>query len=294
MGETLDRPGDRIRRARAQRQITREQLAEAAGLPSATIRRIERGALTRCDEALAIARAVDVAPDDLFPEAFRRLRAYSDDRALNDAAWNDRSFRRELGEHGIDIHPAAWFLKIRFRGGGESVFPIASPDLDRFWAAFEDDGEDSRPTFILWHCDDHSVAVNLAEVAHVHALFEGAHVPIGDDEEDDEQEAEAIEVLLAGDRESLTFGADGDEPEDPDDPATYQGQLHAALDDLEHAPLAGPVVSFDDEDGERVAFRADAVAYVSNPHGLLWGFDDDGLETPVVDAPPPARQAWLS
>jgi len=58
-----------LRTARGERKLTQEQLAELSGLPQTTISDIERGVIRKpsWDAVARLSRALDYAPDELFP-----------------------------------------------------------------------------------------------------------------------------------------------------------------------------------------------------------------------------------
>ncbi|MBJ7596326.1 MAG: helix-turn-helix transcriptional regulator [Candidatus Dormibacteraeota bacterium] len=61
--------GIRIRRLRLGRFLTQEQLAQAAGLGRATIRRLEGGQVRpRLGTITALAAALDTSPEELVPD----------------------------------------------------------------------------------------------------------------------------------------------------------------------------------------------------------------------------------
>jgi hypothetical protein len=213
-----------------------------------------RGA--RLDHALQVAQVLGKPAETVFAPAFKILqrRGVRSDRELHDLAWNDDDFRRELDKVGIDPHPGAWTLKVHFLGGETHVWPISSGDLDRFWHYVEDaEYGKVEDRFFAFDSDDVSVVFSLSQMAHAHALVD-ADTPT----ETDEEEVPGIAVLLAGEREWLTFGADFDEP-DYEDIGAYQGQLNELLVDLEQAQYGDPYVAFDDEDKERAVFRVSAL-----------------------------------
>ncbi len=283
MDEQLE-PGPRIRRRRLEQKLSRQTLAQTAGLDIAVVRRIEHGAYARCEEALAIAQALNVSADELFNGVFDRLKQFQSNAALTESAWEDKAFREEIAAYGIDIHPALWFLKLRFRGGGEASFAIAGPDLDRFHEALGHEGEEGHPAFVVFDSSLQTVGINLNEVVQAHALFEGADGDLAPDEG-----PSAVEVLLAGEKTSLSFGADADVSDDPDDPCAYHGQLHALLDHIEQGSGGKPFATFFDHDGEQVALRVNAIAFVTVPHMLLWGIYDEDLEDLPEPQSPPRR-----
>jgi hypothetical protein len=117
-------------------------------------------------------------------------------------------------------------------------------------------------------------------MAHAHALVDAADGP-----DLEEEDVPGIEVLLAGERDWLEFGADFDEP-DHEDIGAYQGQLNELMMDLEQADLGLPYVWFDDEDTERAVFRVSALAAVATAQVLRWGYDDGQAEEPADKATP--------
>lgn len=59
---------EKLRRARVRAGLSRDELAVAADVSSATIGLLERGADTRATTVAKIANALDVDPGDLFAE----------------------------------------------------------------------------------------------------------------------------------------------------------------------------------------------------------------------------------
>lgn len=280
MDEQPELPGQRIRRRRFDQKLSRHALAEVAGLDTATVRRIEHGAYARCEEALAIARALNVSADELFAGVFTRLKQFPSNAELTDTAWNDMEFRKELAEYGVDIHPAVWFLKLHFRSGGEQTFVISAPDLDRFQNALADEGNE-HPKFVVFDSTEKTVAVNLSEVVHAHLMFEGVGGTVTSQEG-----PQTIEVTLVGEKEPLTFGSELDVSENLDDPGADHGQLHTLLEHIEGAGEHKPFATFFDEDGEQVLLRVNAVALVTVSHVLLWGaYDEDRDGAPEPSSP---------
>lgn len=273
-----DTPDQLLRAARHKRGLSVGDVARAAGVLAATVHRLEHGGIAPLEEVVKIAEALDYRPDELFPAAFQHLRAIGDPKLIEDAAWNDSAFRKRMAEAGVDVHPADWTLKLQFRGGAHRFPQVLGHDVDRFWRALDGD-LNAEPTFFAFDGVDASAVVNLRELVHAHAMFD----PPGFRRR--REQTESIEVLLAGERRWLKFGSVPDEPEDPDDPGSFQGQLHELLMELEVFG-ASQTVSFFDEDGERAVFRVDAIAMFIVPHWLLWGyFDNDESEVP----PPPPR-----
>jgi hypothetical protein len=138
------------------------------------------------------------------------------------------------------------------------------PDLDRFRGGLDRVRKDD-PIFFAFDSDVVSVAFNLSQLAHAHALFDPVSPP--------SEEPDAIQVLLAGERDWLTFDANPDEP-DGAEPGAFQGQLTELLTDLESAPFREPFVSLDDVDGERAVFHVDAMSVIEIPQRLLWDYED--------------------
>ena len=280
MDEQPEPPGQRIRRSRAEQKLSRHALALAAGLDIAALRRIEHGAYARCEEALAIARALNASADALFAGVFDRLKQFPSNAELTDTAWNDMAFRKEIAKYGVDIHPAVWFLELRFRGGGAQTFLIAAPDLDRFHTALADE-KNEHPTFAVFDSTEQTVAINLNEVVYAHSMFEGAEgtvtVPEG---------PQTIEVMLAGEKDRLSFGAELDLSEGPNYPGDDNGQLQELLKHIEDGRGRQPFATFFDEAGEQVSLRVNSVALITVPHVLLWGaYDEDPDDMPEPPSP---------
>lgn len=279
-------PGQRIRQIRSQQSLSRQALAQAAGLTLAAVRRIEHGAYARCEEALAIAQALNVSADELFCGVFERLKQFPSDAVLTDTAWNNQAFRAVIAKYGVDIHPAVWFLKVRFRGGAEETFLIAAPDLDRFHDAVAD-AKDEQSSFLVFDSAEQTIAINLSEVVHAHSMFEGVGASVAA-----EEPPHVIQVVLAGEKDPLTFNAEPDVSNDLDDPLLDQGQLHALLMHIDDAQGQPPFASFFDQDGEQVALRVSAIALLTVPHVLLWGaYDEDVSDVP--EPPSPSRRPEL-
>lgn len=277
-----DDPLNAVKAARERAGLTLRQLSVAAKTPIATLKRMEVNRVARLGEAVRVAAALDKPPERLFEKAFAVLRARgveNDERRLSDLAWNDSDFRKDMAAAGIDPHPALWTLKAHFRGGAVRTWTLPSADLDRFWGGL-DRVRKENPIFFAFDSDVVSVAFNLSQLAHAHALFDPVS-PLS-------EEPDAIQVLLAGERDWLTFDADPDEP-DGAEPGAFQGQLTELLTDLESASFGEPFLSFDDVDGERAVFRVDAVSVIEIPQRLLWDYEDkDEDDFPGV---PPAGAA---
>jgi hypothetical protein len=124
-------------------------------------------------------------------------------------------------------------------------------------------------------------------MAHAHALVDAIEPEQPDDSDDDD--VPGVEVLVAGERQWLTFGADFDEP-DYEDIGAHQGQLNELMNDLEQADLGEPYVSFNDEDNERAVFRVSALAAVAIDQELRWGGDDGYAEEPEDEPPAPSPE----
>lgn len=276
-----------MRVLREEAGLTRARLAQLAGVPIASVRRMEWRRVARFDHALKVAQALGKPPETVFAPAFQILesRGVKSDREFDDLARNDHVFRRELHDVGIDPHPRAWTLKVHFLGGESRVWPISSGDLDRFWHYVEKaEHSKAEERFFAFSGDVVSVVFSLAQMAHAHALVD-AVTPT----EADEDDVPGIEVLLAGGREWLSFDADFDEP-DHEDIAAYQGQLNELIGDLEQAEYGDPYVWFDDEDKERAVFRVSALAAVAISQQLRWGCDDGYAKEPEDQPLPPPRK----
>lgn len=284
MSDDEDTPPNTVRALREEVGLTRARLAQLAGVPVASVRRMEWRGVVRLGDALKVADALGKPPETVFAPAFQILerRAVKSDREFDDLAWNDHDFRRELHEVGIDPHPGVWTLKVHFLGGEHRVWPISSGDLDRFWNYLEEaEYGKVEDRFFAFDGDVVSVVLSLSQMAHAHALVDAVSATHAD-----EEEVPGIEVLLAGEREWLAFGADFDEP-DHEDVAAHQGQLNELMMDLEQARYGDPYVGFDDEDKERAVFRVSALAAVAIAQELRWGYDDGYAEEPEEQPPPP-------
>lgn len=278
-------PPNTVAALREKANLSRIRLAKLADVTVAAVRRMEHGGTVRIDDAIRVATALREAPERVFDRGFRVLqrRGLELNRALADLAWNDDDLRDEMNKAGLDVHPAEWTLKVHFIGGEVRVWKIFSADLDRFWRNLDEE-QKLQPRFFSFDSDERSIAFNLSQMAHAHALFDAAAPPTK--EVDD---GPGVEVLLAGEREWLSFGAEFDEPAD-DGPGSYRGQLNELLSELEMAQYGEPYIKFDDEDGECAVFRVSALAAVSVSQELLWGADD-GLDE---EAEPPPRPPVLS
>lgn len=287
MSEDDDAPPNNVRTLREERGWTRTRLAQLAELPVASVRRMEWGRTVRLADALKVARALGKPPEMVFAPAFQILDRHGvkSDRALDDLAWNDAAFRREMDNVGIDPHPGAWTLKVHFLGGEVRVWPIFSADLDRFWDYMEDGDRKIENPFFTFDSDVVSIAFSLSHMAHAHGLVDAIVAP---DNTHEEEDVPGIEVLLAGEREWLEFGADFDEP-DYEDVGADQGQLNELMTDLSQAHYGESYVGFDDEDREHAVFRVSALAAVAISQELRWGLDDGHEEKPATQAPPPPK-----
>lgn len=264
----VGQPARIVRRLRKKRALSRRGLARVARVPLSAVRRIEYGMLARIDEATRICLALETPADEVFKQAFERLRKVKGREELANLAWNDATFRAEMASGGIDIHPAEWTLKVRMTGGGERFFDISRPDLDRLWDCLPEVEGDGGSRFFRFEGRDVSVAVGLRHLVHVHAMFDSPG-----NVQRKKGEPERIEILLAGDRKFHVFDAEPDEREDGEEPSPCQGQLGDLMESLP-AEEEG-FVSFLDGDGERAGFATASLAMVCVPHWLLWGCDDE-------------------
>jgi transcriptional regulator with XRE-family HTH domain len=279
------RPGRVVKALRQNAGLTRARLAELAKTSVATVRRLEVGRVVPLDDAVRVVAALGESPVTTFARAFEAIRRRVAESAekLTDLAWNEPEFRQEMREEGFDAHPADWTLKVHFSGGEVRCWSIFSADVDRFWRTLDRVEAKEEPAFFVFSSHSTQVALNLSQVAHAHVLFDPPEPPGRED-----VELPAVEVLLAGERSWLTFGADLDEP-DGDEDGDYEGQLNTLLEHLEMAvPFGEAFVRFADEDGERAVFRVNALSAVAVSQEILWGHDD-GFDDEPEGAPPPSE-----
>ncbi|MDX2023227.1 MAG: hypothetical protein SF187_23540 [Deltaproteobacteria bacterium] len=201
-------------------------------------------------------------------------------------AWNESKLVEEFAAMGLNIHPAHWTLKVRFRGGTVEYLDISAVDVERFWRAFRGDHDDQM--FFGFDSVGRTRAINLASIVYAHVLFDGPGGSLLS-----EDDACQIKVLFVDSAEKATFGSEPDEPTDyENDPDASLPNLASFLDDLENCPHAGMISGFDDEDGERVEFQLEQVCMIEVSQYLLWGYDDDdhdedmGEESREIDEAP--------
>jgi hypothetical protein len=159
------------------------------------------------------------------------------------------------------MDPDVWFLKFRFRGGREEVFPVSGPDNERLWARVQRTG-DFR--FAVFRAGSSGVALNLDHALYAHFLFEPPNRIV---ELDEGEPAPGVRVLFAGETEYHAFEVDADEPEPVAEDELDEGQLRNLMVGLDMSTEADDVVSFMDVDGETVFMRASDIVLLEIP---LW------------------------
>ena len=271
--EPTQRFASRLRLARRAAGLTRSELAERVGLPLDFVRYVEKGGAVSWPTAEIIGQALGAAPASLMSEAVEHMRknALRLDE-LPHLAWNAHKLVAEFAAMGLDIHPAHWTLKLRFRGGAVEYLDISAVDVSRFWASFRGDHDDQM--FFVFNSVGRTRAINLTTVVYAHVLFDAAMGSAPSEEESCQ-----IIVLFVDSAEKASFGSEPDEHRDYDEEEASLPNLASFLDDLAQCPDAGMICGFDDEDGEHVEFQLEHVCLIDVSQYLLWGYDDeDGCE----------------
>lgn len=88
------------------------------------------------------------------------------------------------------------------------MFAVTGPERKRLWSAFQQD--DGGAEFVVFDSDSKRVAVNVAQLAYVHFLYEVFPAPESD-------KMSGIDILFVGATEPEKFGIDPDPSPASDD-----------------------------------------------------------------------------
>jgi DNA-binding XRE family transcriptional regulator len=265
---------NQIRKLREQKSMSQRQLAEAVATSQQQIQRIESGVqAARFDLAVRICSALEAPMEKVFPytkKPIARLRR----EASVDVDLEDKHFDKGMESAGIEMEPAVLTFKFRLRGGFEGAFPISAKERDRLWGAVQDNSR--LEPFMVFDSEAHRIALNMNHLVFCHFLFDP---PFSIGNKDQELSFD-VEVVLAGEKESLTFGAEPDSDDLANEAAEESDvQFQHLLFMAEIGTDLDYTFHFIDIDGETAFFPPKDLAMIKIP---LW-FVESELRKNVDD-----------
>jgi hypothetical protein len=193
---------------------------------------------------------------------------------------DDENLLKQFADAGIDADPQIWTLKYRIRNGLSGLFQIPSDEKRRLWGVLQSGSDEC--SFVVFDTKSDRIALNRGHLIFWQFLFDPAFdVP-------SVERSRQVVAYSSTSLEPLAFGVDADQFEKGESDDNEDGsQLQQLFFELETSSEADDVVSFLDEDGERVFLRSADIALLSVPLGAvepgLYKCEIDALDEPDND-----------
>lgn len=255
---------NRISQLRKSRGLTQRALADRADTSQQQVQRIEAGVQgVRLELANRIAAALGCDLEEIFPSLAKRGKDTQKSRLTSD--------RTKFIEVGLDPDPNHWTVKFFVSDGRVFLYEVPSEEKDRLEKII------SRGSsgIIVFTTSKHWVALNSAKIAATQFLFDR-----GEFHESNTDENHELMLHLVGAEKPIIFGVHPDTAPLDDDDDGFSSQLQRLFLELE-MNLENEIVSFDDEDNERVYIRPAEFLAIEVPliccEPALWNAEFDGF-----------------
>lgn len=263
---------NRVSQLRKKLGLTQRVLAEHAGTSQQQIARIEAGVQgVRLELANRIAVALGCQLAEIFP-------TLGSPRGLGRSSRTNK--QSKLLAAGLDPDPKYWTARFFAFDGRTFEYEVSGDEKARLEKIFSDGRSDTA----VFASNSQCVAMNPRKIAATHFLWEGF-----DSSKEEEDERCLLKLHLIGTEEPIVFGVEPDQLSMEDDEEGFSSQLQRLFFQLETA-FDDDVVSFDDEDGERVYIRRTEVLAIEVPliccEPALWNAHMEGsIEDGEVEYP---------
>lgn len=253
---------NRIEHFRDKRGMAQQDLAEKLACTRQYIQRVEGGhEAVKIEIALEICKALECDFVDIFPGTRDTIKKSEKNEEPLRQLFENAELKEGMEKAGIDMFSGERYFRYNLRSGVSGALEMTTQEKDRLLNnVFNRNG--STP-FVAFHSGAWCILLNLDHLVFGQFLFEW-----GKGQENNTEDAYALEIFFADNADPKVLAVEEDEP----DPADLEspGQIGSIIFLAETMIEQGEFFSVEDEDGELAFFPANDVAMMKAPLWVLY------------------------